>query len=145
MLKKLKQGLKPLGILLSSIFILCTPLISFAEDIVIPIADAKKMVVELERSSLYERQVVLIEKANSQLVDQNTLLMEQNIILKEQVKLKQDQLDLSAKELENQKKVYEDKIKVYEKDKGNIWDKVFIAVGGIGIGILAGAVLVLLL
>lgn len=130
-------------IIILSSFLL--PITSFAQDeIIIPLPDAKKMVVNLEKSDLYEKQVLLLEKANEQLTEQNVLLQDQTKILKEQIQLKQEQIDLTVKEMNNQKQMYEDKIKIYEKEKGNIWTKVGLLLGGVGVGIIAGVVLVLL-
>jgi hypothetical protein len=138
-LKKLKKGLGLWVIILINILL---PIISFAQDeIIVPLPDAKKMVVNLEKSNLYEKQVLLLEKANVQLTEQNIILQEQTKILKEQIQLKQEQIDLTVKEIENQKQIYEEKIEIYEKEKPSLFDKALLIGGGLGLGLLIGLLL----
>lgn len=142
MRKRLRYAFVILVILLGSVI---TPNLSYAEDICIPLNDAKKMVVELDKTQIYVKQIALLERANIQLTEQNTILLEQTIILKEQIQLKQEQLDLVLKENESQKKIYEDKIKLYEKEKPSFIDKAIIGISGAGIGVIIGALLIAVL
>jgi hypothetical protein len=131
--KKLKTALGIWVIILISLIATS----SFAsDDIVLPVSDAKKIVVELEKTSLYAQQIQLLEKANEQLIEQLKILQDQNKLLSEQIRLKQEQLDLSIKELDNQKKVYEDKLRVSEENKPTFLDKLKIGVGGASIGVV---------
>lgn len=138
-LKKLKKGLGLLVIIFVSLLL---PITSFAQDSInVSLPDAKKMVVNLEKSDLYEKQILLLEKANTQLTEQNIILQDQTKILKEQIQLKQDQIDLTIKAMEDQKQVYEDKIKIYEKEKPSLFDKALLIGGGLGLGLLIGLLL----
>lgn len=125
--------------------VLGSPTTVLAQDIVLPLSDAKKIVVELEKNNIYVEQIKLLEKANGQLTNQTNILKEQNQLLQDQVKLKQEQLDLSSKELNNQKKVYEDKLAICEKDKPTLLDKIKIGVGGVGIGVIMTLVAIILI
>lgn len=117
------------------------------EDVTLttPIGDAKRIVVNLEKSNLYQKQIILLEKANSQLMKQNQMLGEQIILLNEQIVVQKEQLDLTKKQLDTQKELYEDKLKACEKDKPGFFDKAMIGVGGAGIGALIALGLVLIL
>lgn len=134
-------------ILFVSLFVLSIPAIAKCEDVtlVTPINDAKRIVVNLERSNLYKNQIALLEKANAQLIKQNQILNEQIIILNEQIAVQKEQLELTIKQLETQKKLYEDKLEVAEKDKPSFLDKLMIGVGGAGIGAIIALGLVLAL
>jgi multidrug efflux pump subunit AcrA (membrane-fusion protein) len=127
--------------------VLCVPSIALCEDVTLttPISDAKKIVVNLEKSNLYQKQVVLLEKANAQLLKQNQMLGEQIILLNEQIVVQKEQLALTTKQLETQKELYEDKLKVCEKDKPSFLDKAMIGIGGAGIGALIALAIVVAL
>lgn len=126
---------------------MCLPSIALCEDVTLttPISDAKKIVVNLEKSNLYQKQIILLEKANSQLMKQNQMLGEQIILLNEQIVVQKEQLDLTKKQLDTQKELYEDKLKACEKDKPSFLDKAMIGIGGAGIGALIALGLVLIL
>lgn len=134
-------------ILLSSLFLLSFSSPSFGEDVTltVPVSDAKKIVVELEKTQLYAQQIQLLEEANTQLVEQTKIFQSQVDVLKKTIDLQKEQIDLTVKQMDDQKKVYEDKIKVYEKEKPSFLDKVVIGVGGAGVGALIALGLVLLL
>jgi hypothetical protein len=136
-----------LAILFASLCVLCLPSIALCEDVTLttPISDAKKIVVNLEKSNLYKKQVILLEKANAQLMKQNEMLGEQIVLLNEQLAVQKEQLELTTKQLDTQKELYEDKLKACEKDKPNFLDKAMIGLGGAGIGALIALGLVLVL
>jgi hypothetical protein len=119
---------------------------SYCEDVQLnmPIDDAKKIVVELEKSKIYKEQVEIIEEMNGKLVEQTVILNDQIIILKSTVELKQKQLELTTEQMDKQKEVYEDKLEVCEKDKPTFFDKFLIGTGGAGVGALIILLLVLL-
>lgn len=136
-MKKSKIGLGIWALILGSC-LLFAPLSVKAEDVTLtlPIEDAKRLVVELEKVKIYATQIELLEKANLQLIEQTIILNNQVELLKEQVQLKQEQLDLTVKEMDDMKKVYEAKIDAYEKEKPTIMEKVGLSMGSAGIGAL---------
>lgn len=117
-----------------------------AEDsITISFPVIQKIVVDLEKGKNYEKQVGLLEQANTQLLTQTSIYIQQNNVLKEQLKLKQEELDISIAQSENIEKVWKEKLEVCENDKPGFF-KQLSTMGGIsGIGFIAGAIVVSLL
>jgi hypothetical protein len=117
-------------------FILFLSTFAHAEDMTLnmPVEDAQKIVVQLEKTSNYEKQIILLEKTNDELTKQTDLL-------RQQVELKQQQIDLTTKEMENIKQIYEEKLKVCENSKPSIWSKISLGIGSLGIGYLLGVLL----
>jgi hypothetical protein len=98
----------------------------------------KQMILQLENSIDYRKQVDLYKQGNIELEKQNTLLKESN-------KLQNEQLDVSKRTIESykellkvQKDAYEEQIK---NTKPSIWSKIGAALGVIGIGVLVGLLL----
>lgn len=92
-----------IGLMLSII-----PLISNAQNICFNQDDSKRLVVELERGRLLEKNIVLLEQQNQELLKQTEILKEQNKLLQEQfvacndILKKNDELyKLKIKSLEN--------------------------------------------
>jgi hypothetical protein len=119
------------------LLVLATPL--WAGEVCFTETDAAKIVVELERGRICEKQVANYEKATQELAEQIGLLQEQ-------VKTISDKFDETLKQLEVERKIAD------EKDKARIeeikqagkpqWTMLF---GGFGAGALLIGALVLLL
>ena len=119
------------------LLVLATPL--WAGEVCFTEADASKIVVELERGRICEKQVENYEKATQELAEQVGLLQEQ-------VKTMNTKFDEALKQLEVERKIADekDKVRVEEIKKAGKpqWTMLF---GGFGAGALLIGALVLLL
>lgn len=84
------------------------PVISNAQNICFTQEDSKRLVVELERGRLLEKNLLLLEDQNKELIKQTEILKEQNKLLQEQfitcndlLKKNEDLYKLKIKSLEN--------------------------------------------
>ena len=98
------------------------------QDICFSSDDSKRLVVELEKGRLLEQNIILLEKANSELMKQTELLKEQVILVDEKFK-SAEALVIKNEELYNQKiKVLDDELNEAKKPR---WKSLFIS-GGVG-------------
>lgn len=143
-------------LLISSILIFGNPMTTFGANNIYKSPDAddsitisfpviQKIVVDLEKGKNYEKQVGLLEQANTQLLTQTSIYIQQNNVLKEQLKLKQEELDISIAQSENIEKVWKEKLEVCENDKPGFFKQLSTMGGIAGIGFIAGAIVVSLL
>ena len=127
-------------VVLSSILII--PFNSYCQDndvpLTMPLSDAKKIVVNLEKSNLYQQEIDQLENGNKQLIEQNGNLLKQINVLKDELKIKDDQINIARKQIDDQKKIYEDKVKACEETKPSVFNKISGILGGFGLGILVG-------
>ncbi len=108
-----------------------------------PIEDAQRMVTTLEKSSLYVKQIELLEISNMELLKQTELLKEQVKLLQETLVIKQKELEQSTALLEKQKELYDMKIKDMEKSEFGFFDKLILGTVTAGGGLLLGLLLLL--
>jgi len=98
------------------------------QDICFSSDDSKRLVVELEKGRLLEQNIILLEKANSELMKQTELLKEQVKLTDEKFK-SAEALVIKNEELYNQKiKVLDDELTEAKKPR---WKSLFIS-GGVG-------------
>lgn len=98
-----------------------------AGDICMPVEDAKQIVVELQRKSILEKEVTVLNELNESLVKQNSLLEEQNRLLREQLELQKVELQSLKDALDKEK-------------RKSWWDKLGASTFGIAIGAVVGIV-----
>lgn len=104
-----------------------TPIYS-QQDICFSSDDSKRLVVELEKGRLLEQNIILLEKANLELMKQTELLKEQVKLTDEKFK-SAEALVIKNEELYNQKiKVLDDELTEAKKPR---WKSLFIS-GGVG-------------
>lgn len=119
------------------LLVLATPL--WAGEVCFTEVDASKIVVELEKGRICEKQVANYEKATQELAEQVSLSQEQ-------VKTMSEKFDETLKQLEVERKIADekDKARVEEIKKAGKpqWTMLF---GGFGAGALLIGALVLLL
>jgi len=98
------------------------------QDICFSSDDSKRLVVELEKGRLLEQNIILLEKANSE-------LMKQTELLKEQVKLTDEKFKSAEALVTKNEELYNQKIKVLDDElieaKKPRWKSLFIS-GGVG-------------
>jgi len=115
-------------------------------DICFEVEDAKRLVVELEKGKILEKNLDLLEKSNDELTKQTQLL-------KEQIELMNAKIIASQQLITETEKVYVEKEKVFEEKevilndelkeaKKPRWKSIFSA-GGIGAAIAAVLISVL--
>lgn len=128
------------NIIFITLFLLFLSSFAYAEDVtlIMPIEDAKKIVVNLEKTDNYSKQITVLEQTNGEL---NTQIG----TLNQQVQLKQDKVDLCSKEMENVKKIGETKLKVCEDSKDTFMDKIWFGLGTGGIGALIAIIAIAIL
>lgn len=96
---------------------------------------SNKVIVSLENSGDYKEQIDLLKQGNIELERQITLLKEVNKLQQEQIEISKSTIESYKDLLKVQKEAYEKQI---DNTKPSIWDKIFPALGGIGIGVLVG-------
>ncbi len=102
--------------------------VSNAQNICFSSDDSKRLVVELEKGRLLEQNIILLEKANLELMKQTELLKEQVKLTDEKFK-SAEALVIKNEELYNQKiKVLDDELTEAKKPR---WKSMFIS-GGVG-------------
>jgi hypothetical protein len=109
------------------------PVICFTEADV-----TNKVVVQLENNKDYESEIILLKQGTTELEKQIELLKESNKLQKEQLDITKQTIDSYRELLKSQKEAYEKQI---ENSKPSIFEKIFAAIGGVGIGILVGLLL----
>jgi len=102
---------------------------SYSQDrVCFSVEDSKRLVVEIEKGRLLEKNIVLIEKSNEELIKQTELL-------KEQVNLLNDKFEAAEKLKDKNEEIYKQKEKVLNDElteaKKPRWGSLFAA-GGIG-------------
>jgi hypothetical protein len=124
-------------ILLIVLMLLATPL--WANDICFTEDQGKQIVVEIEKGRMCEKQIVLLEDVQKELINQNT-------ILKKQVNIEQDKFGKAVTQLETERTICieKDNARLNEiKDAGKIkWGQLF---GAFGAGVVAVGLLIILL
>lgn len=126
-------------ILLLSIgmMLILIPVISYSQDICFSQDDSKKIVVELERGRLLEKNIQLLEQENNELIKQTNLLKEQNKLILEQYQACNDLL-------KKNEDIYKLKIQALENDLTDMKkDKRKSMLGSFGVGALTGILLML--
>lgn len=122
--------------LIIALLLLATPL--WANDICFTEDQGKQIVVEIEKGRMCEKEVILLEGAQKELIGQNT-------ILKKQVSIEQDKFGEAVSQLETERTicVEKDKARISEiKDAGKIkWGQLF---GAFGAGVVAVGLMILL-
>ena len=130
--------LKSLTILSIGLMFILIPLMSYSQDICFTQDDSKRLVVELERGRLLEKNIVLLEQQNQELLKQTEILKEQNKLLQEQFVACNDILKKNDE-------LYKLKIKSLENDlseaKKPRWGSLFST---FGLGAATGIITVLL-
>lgn len=130
-----------------ALFILSIVLIPFmlaecemarAADITFDESIAGKMVVEIEQCRVTEDQIELYKEANAELEYQIKLSKDINNIQKEQLEVAKETVKQYQELLKTQEDVYKQAIK---DTKPNLFKKLIDSLGFIGIGVLAGVLL----
>jgi len=115
-------------------------------DICFEVEDAKRLVVELEKGKILEKNLDLLEKSNDELTKQTQLLKEQIDLMNEKINAAQKLIDESEKIYGEKEKVFEEKEVILNDElkeaKKPRWKSIFSA-GGIGAAIAAVLISVL--
>ena len=115
------------------------PLMSYSQDVCFSQDDSKKLVVELERGRLLEKNITLLEQQNEELIKQTNILKEQN-------KLYQEQFQMANDLMKKKDELYKLKTDTLENDlkeaKKPRWGSLF---GTFGLGAASAFALLLLL
>lgn len=109
--------------------------IAHAEDICFSEDTARRITVDLEKAKSLKEQVELYEKGNAELEKQITLLKEINKLKDEQIAINNMTIKQYQELLKFQKDTYE---QIVKDAKPSVLKQIIDALGFIGIGILAG-------
>lgn len=115
------------------------PLMSYSQDVCFSQEDSKRLVVELERGRLLEKNVILLEQQTEELNKQTEILKKQNDLLREQFQIANDLI-------KKKDELYNVKIEALQNDlneaKKPRWGSLF---GTFGLGAASAFMLLLLL
>ncbi len=131
--------LKSLTILSIGLMFILIPLMSYSQDICFTQDDSKRLVVELERGRLLEKNVSLLEQQNEELVKQTEILKKQNELLREQFQIANDLMKKKDELYKLKTDVLENELKESKKPR---WGSLF---GTFGLGAATAFALMLLL
>ena len=125
--------------LICLIYLIC-PISVFAEDVCYSEDTAKQITVDLEKAKSLKEQVELFEKGNAELEKQVSLLKEMNKLKDEQIAIGDKTIKQYQELLKFQKDTYEQAVK---DTSPSVLKQVIDALGFLGIGVLAGVILIL--
>lgn len=131
--------LKSLTILSIGLMFILIPLMSYSQDICFTQDDSKRLVVELERGRLLEKNVTLLEQQTEELTKQTEILRKQNDLLKEQFQIANDLMKKKDELYKLKTDVLENELKESKKPR---WGSLF---GTFGLGAATAFALMLLL
>jgi len=112
---------------------------SYSQDICFSQDDSKRLVVELERGRLLEKNVTLLEQQTEELTKQTEILRKQNDLLKEQFQIANDLMKKKDELYKLKTDVLENELKESKKPR---WGSLF---GTFGLGAATAFALMLLL
>lgn len=125
--------------LLTISFILLIPSIVYSETVCFNEQDSKKLVIELEKGKLIEKNLELTEKQNLELTKQTEILKEQLKLTKEQLQASQEIIVKNEELNKVKEESLQNEIKEAKKPR---WGSLF---GSFGLGALTVGLLILML
>lgn len=117
--------------------LLPSPLL-YAEDVCVSEESAERIVVELEKGKINEEQLTVLKTYNLELEKQVSLMKDVARLKDKQIKKNEEMIDQQKQLTEYQTQACEEKV---NNAKPSFFESLIKVIGGVGIGIIAGAFL----